>query len=75
MSVVGISQYFENGEAVQQNYTAIYCESWILLPAESIWPQWLRIILYIVGLAYCFIGVAIGSDVFMTSIEVNMTKM
>jgi len=72
MSVVEIAQYFEGGDVNRQNFTSIYCESWLLLPAENIWPQWIRIVLYFLGLFYCFLGVAIGSDVFMTSIEVRI---
>jgi solute carrier family 8 (sodium/calcium exchanger) len=45
----------------------------LLLPifgdGEQEWPQALRIILYGLGLFWCFLGVAIVADVFMGSIE------
>lgn len=73
-----VRQNFPNGYIVEfapvddsGNFTSAYCESWLLLPAENLWPNWLRGVLYVIGLLFCFIGVAIGSDVFMTSIEVR----
>ena len=50
------------------------CESWILLPAENLWPHWLRGILYLAAMVYLFVGIAIVSDVFMCSIEVITSK-
>ncbi|XP_035668339.1 sodium/calcium exchanger 3-like isoform X5 [Branchiostoma floridae] len=50
------------------------CESWLLLPAENLWPSALRGILYFLAMAYIFIGITIGSDVFMCSIEVITSK-
>lgn len=37
--------------------------------AEQDWPTALRIILYFIGLVWCFLGVAVIADVFMGSIE------
>ena len=50
------------------------CSSWILLPAGNLWPTGLRGFLYIVAMAYLFIGIAIASDVFMCAIEVITSK-
>ncbi|KAK3096603.1 hypothetical protein FSP39_001609 [Pinctada imbricata] len=50
------------------------CSSWILLPAENLWPEWLRGILYVIAIVYMFLGVAIASDIFMGSIEVITSK-
>ncbi|XP_050401671.1 sodium/calcium exchanger 2 isoform X6 [Patella vulgata] len=50
------------------------CKSWLLLPAENLWPEWLRGVLYIAALIYLFMGIAIASDVFMCSIEVITSK-
>lgn len=36
---------------------------------EKNWPNGLRIFLYVLGLFYCFLGVAVVSDVFMNAIE------
>eukprot|EP00451_Oxyrrhis_marina_P009448 CAMPEP_0204309868 /NCGR_PEP_ID=MMETSP0469-20131031/1363_1 /ASSEMBLY_ACC=CAM_ASM_000384 /TAXON_ID=2969 /ORGANISM="Oxyrrhis marina" /LENGTH=934 /DNA_ID=CAMNT_0051289551 /DNA_START=25 /DNA_END=2829 /DNA_ORIENTATION=- len=36
---------------------------------EQEWPNGLRIVLYLLGLAWCFMGVALISDVFMAAIE------
>ena len=55
-------------EYVSPNETI--CESWILLPAENLWPAWLRASLYLVALSYLFVGIAIVSDLFMGSIEI-----
>eukprot|EP00928_Gymnodinium_smaydae_P080653 TRINITY_DN64309_c0_g1_i1.p1 TRINITY_DN64309_c0_g1~~TRINITY_DN64309_c0_g1_i1.p1 ORF type:complete len:834 (+),score=198.48 TRINITY_DN64309_c0_g1_i1:171-2672(+) len=40
-----------------------------LFPGEESWPNVLRCILYLMGLGYIFLGVAIISDVFMAAIE------
>ncbi|CAK9074458.1 Sodium/calcium exchanger 3 (Na(+)/Ca(2+)-exchange protein 3) (Solute carrier family 8 member 3) [Durusdinium trenchii] len=37
--------------------------------AEAMWPSELKIFLYLLGLIYCFLGVAIIADVFMSAIE------
>jgi len=44
--------------------------SWILLPGFQLLPSWLRIVVYFLTLVWCFFGVAIVSDVFMSAIEV-----
>ncbi|CAJ1437263.1 unnamed protein product [Effrenium voratum] len=36
---------------------------------EKNWPNGLRIFLYVLGLFYCFLGVAVVSDIFMNAIE------
>ncbi|ESO09920.1 hypothetical protein HELRODRAFT_72786 [Helobdella robusta] len=43
----------------------------LLLPlvCEYTWPHWCRVIIYTVGLVWCFLGVAIVADIFMCSIE------
>ncbi len=46
------------------------CESWMLLPAENLWDEGLRAFLYCLAMVYVFLGIAIVSDVFMSSIEV-----
>lgn len=42
----------------------------MILPfiSEYTWPLWLRALLYLIGLLYCFMGVAIIADIFMGSI-------
>lgn len=42
--------------------------------AEQEWGQWIRIVLYLVGLFWCFMGVAIISNVFMAAIEKVTSK-
>lgn len=62
---------FSNGYIAEYaNTDDDVCKSWVLLPGENLWPAWVRAVLYILGMFYLFFGVAIGSDVFMTSIEV-----
>jgi solute carrier family 8 (sodium/calcium exchanger) len=50
----------------------------LLLPlggdGEQEWPKPLRIVLYLLGLLWCFIGVGIVSDVFMGAIEAVTSK-
>mmetsp|Transcript_112646 Transcript_112646/g.318199 ORF Transcript_112646/g.318199 Transcript_112646/m.318199 type:complete len:821 (-) Transcript_112646:68-2530(-) len=36
---------------------------------EQDWPNDLKVIMYLLGLLYCFVGVAIISDIFMSAIE------
>lgn len=50
------------------------CSSWILLPAENLWDPVLRGFLYVICIAYFFVGIAIASDIFMSSIEVITSK-
>ena len=45
------------------------CVSWLLLPAENLWPFWFRGVLYLLAMVYLFVGIAIVSDVFMCAIE------
>ncbi|KAL5004041.1 hypothetical protein ScPMuIL_017497 [Solemya velum] len=59
-------------EVLETNKTP--CHSWVLLPGENLWPEALRGILYILALMYLFIGIAIASDIFMSSIEVITSK-
>ena len=80
MATVEVVQNFPNGYIVEfapvddsLNFTSSYCRSWLLLPAENFWSVGVRVFLYLLGLFFCFIGVAIGSDVFMTSIEVSLS--
>merc|ERR1719324_1018611 len=50
----------------------------LLLPlggdGEQEWPNGLRIVLYLLGLLWCFLGVGIVSDVFMGAIEAVTSK-
>jgi len=41
-----------------------------LIPNECEWNHYVRAFLYFGGLFYCFIGVAIASDIFMEAITV-----
>jgi solute carrier family 8 (sodium/calcium exchanger) len=42
--------------------------------AEQEWPNWIRGILYLLGLGWFFLGVALASDIFMGSIEKITSK-
>ncbi|XP_076443822.1 sodium/calcium exchanger 2-like isoform X2 [Babylonia areolata] len=61
-----VVEYLDSGEE--------RCSSWLLIPAENLWPEAFRGFLYILALAYFFMGIAIASDVFMCSIEVITSK-
>lgn len=41
---------------------------------EANWPDSLKVILYFIGLSWCFMGVAIIADVFMSAIETITSK-
>ena len=78
MPVVPVYSNYSNGYIVEYapvdgngEFTSAYCTSWLLLPAENLWSAAVRGFLYCLAIAYIFIGVAIGSDVFMISIEVS----
>lgn len=47
------------------------CSSGLILPLtdESQWSNFTRVVLYLCGLLYSFLGVAIAADVFMCAIE------
>lgn len=40
------------------------------VPGETEWPRGLRVVLYLMGLLYAFLGVGIVADIFMEAIEV-----
>ena len=48
----------------------------LLLPIinEYTWPKWLRGSLYMLGLLYMFLGIAIIADIFMCAIEKITSK-
>lgn len=48
----------------------------LLLPffSEYTWPEEVRAFLYLMGLLYCFLGVAIIADIFMGAIEKITSK-
>lgn len=70
------TNYGDRGYVVEYlaSNTSEYCKSWILVPAENLWPEWLRGLLYTICMIYFFLGVAISSDIFMNSIEVLTSK-
>ncbi|XP_052795074.1 sodium/calcium exchanger 2-like isoform X3 [Mya arenaria] len=51
-----------------------HCESWVLFPAENLWHEGIRGFLYILCMIYFFVGIAIGSDIFMNAIECLTSK-
>lgn len=55
-------------------YNNVCFDSWLLLPAENLWPKWLRGVLYTLAMLYIFLGIAIAADVFMLSIEMITSK-
>lgn len=70
------TEYGDRGYVVEylSSNESEYCKSWLLLPAENLWPEWVRGILYLICMIYFFLGVAISSDIFMNSIEVLTSK-
>jgi len=74
MSVAHRTNYTRGYVVEYTNANDEPCSSWMLLPAENLWHEATRGILYILALAYLFVGIAIASDVFMCSIEVITSK-
>lgn len=70
------TEYGDRGYVVEYLATneSEYCKSWLLLPAENLWSEYVRGILYLMCMFYFFLGVAISSDIFMNSIEVLTSK-
>ncbi len=62
-----------SGGYVVLNKNACF-NSWLLLPAEDLWPAPVRGILYTIAIFYLFLGIAIAADVFMLSIEMITSK-
>eukprot|EP01065_Artemidia_motanka_P003653 TRINITY_DN11737_c0_g1_i1.p1 TRINITY_DN11737_c0_g1~~TRINITY_DN11737_c0_g1_i1.p1 ORF type:complete len:873 (+),score=250.18 TRINITY_DN11737_c0_g1_i1:88-2706(+) len=54
-------EYYPDGVSV--------CDSWVLVPAETMWNPGVRGALYLAALLYTFLGIAIISDLFMSAIE------
>ncbi|XP_053406254.1 sodium/calcium exchanger 2-like isoform X4 [Mercenaria mercenaria] len=50
------------------------CASWLLLPAENLWHEGIRGTAYLACMFYFFVGIAIASDIFMSSIESLTSK-
>lgn len=67
---------FDRGYVVEylESNTSERCESWILLPAENLWHEAVRAILYLICMFYFFVGIAIASDIFMNAIECLTSK-
>ena len=74
-----------NGDLVYDNETYILekniyeyrcADRGLLLPIinEYTWSDGLRSFLYLIGLLYCFLGVAIIADIFMGAIEKITSK-
>jgi solute carrier family 8 (sodium/calcium exchanger) len=51
-----------------------FCDSFILVPGERLWARSTLQILYMAGLLFCFLGVAIVADIFMAAIEVITSR-
>mmetsp|Transcript_12315 Transcript_12315/g.40431 ORF Transcript_12315/g.40431 Transcript_12315/m.40431 type:complete len:752 (-) Transcript_12315:40-2295(-) len=64
-------ELFRGDAAFSDPYT---CDSFLLLPGENLWPVAVRGGLYLFALLYCFLGIAIVADVFMSAIEVITSK-
>lgn len=45
------------------------CSSYIVIPYEDSWPTALRVFFYLLGLLYCFVGLAIITAKFMDAME------
>lgn len=70
------TEYGDRGyvvEYVSSNDSDI-CESRISLPADNLWSDGVRGFLYLLAMAYVFLGIAVASDIFMNSIEVMTSK-
>lgn len=60
---------YSRGRIVEFTNKDDFCHSPILIPGTSLRPTWLLVIVYFIALLYLFLGIAIGSDKLMYSIE------
>jgi len=60
---------YERGRIHYYSNNSQVCNSWVLVPGTAILPKGLLAIGYCLSLIYLFLGIAIVSDVFMSSIE------
>lgn len=75
MATYDVISYFDNGYIVEHVANGSKpCTSYLLIPAENLWSPGMRGFLYILAICYIFLGVAIASDIFMSSIEVITSK-
>ena len=74
---------YNNGSKISETFIREYdlynyrcSDRGLILPIinEYTWPDWLRGTLYLIGLLYCFLGVAIIADIFMGAIEKITSK-
>lgn len=71
------TEYSAGSLVLEMNPDAKLCGAGTLLPmfeSELLWNRWTRLFLYAIALVYCFMGIAIVSDVFMAAIEVIASK-
>lgn len=57
------------GGFVEEFYNIQRCESFVLVPGTSLKHNILMGVTYLVMLVWCFLGIAIISDIFMEAIE------
>lgn len=72
-TVVIMSRVNYTGGYIYEYYEPCF-DSWLLIPAESFWAEWLRGVLYTFAILYIFLGIAIAADIFMLSIEMITSK-
>ena len=65
--------FYGKGAVVYDKYMECY-DNWIMLPGFLLLPDELLALVFFFVLIYCFFGVAIISDVFMSSIDVITEK-
>jgi len=61
---------YSRGQRVEYTNKNEFCHSWVITEGVSLLPYWLLAIIYFLGLAYLFLGIALVSDIFMDGIEV-----
>jgi solute carrier family 8 (sodium/calcium exchanger) len=68
-------QNFTYGYIVEELPAGVpFCDSFILFPGEKLWERRTLQVAYLLGLLFCFLGVAIVADIFMAAIEVITSK-
>jgi len=70
-----VRQNFTYGYIVEELPAGVpFCDSFILFPGEKLWERRTLQVAYLLGLLFCFLGVAIVADIFMAAIEVITAK-
>ncbi|XP_066931288.1 sodium/calcium exchanger 1-like isoform X2 [Clytia hemisphaerica] len=65
-------QNYTNGQIIL--YGDVCFQSWLLVPGQLLWKDWVQGCFYVCAILFLFVGIAIVADTFMLSIEMITSK-